>query len=135
MDTLLQLSTRQLEILQHALGVDKHGQGEMYRNHFCAGASDEPICRELVEMGFMYVFRPNASPYPYYNCAVTPEGKKAVREQSPKAPKLNRAQRRYREFLKADTGMRFGEWLKAKQEETEYRRCSFLEDFIEAPHA
>jgi len=43
----VQLSSKQLEILQHSLGVDQYGRGEMYRNHFCAGADDEPACREL----------------------------------------------------------------------------------------
>lgn len=50
------MNARQLEILQHALGVDKYGQGEMYRNHFCAGVDDEATCRELVEMGYMETF-------------------------------------------------------------------------------
>jgi len=107
------LTAKQLHILQHALGVDKYGQGEMYRNHFCAGADDEPACRELVEMGYMFVFHPNASPYPYYNCTVTEDGKEAVRREGPLAPRLTRGQKRYREFLKADTGGSFGEWLKS----------------------
>ncbi len=38
------MTPRQLEILQHALGVDKYGQGDMYRNHFCAGGDDEAVC-------------------------------------------------------------------------------------------
>ena len=111
----------QLHILQHALGVDQYGQGEMYRNHFCAGVGDEPTCRELVEMGYMYVFRPNASPYPYYNVSVTEEGKRAMIEASPKPPKLTAGQKRYRAFLDEDCGATFGEWLgwqKARREAT-----------------
>lgn len=110
------LSAEQLHVLQHSLGVDQYGQGEMYRNHFCAGSDDEPICRQLVEMGYMYVFAPNRSPYPYYNVAVTEAGKAAMLAQSPKPPKLTRSQRRYREFLDADTGCSFGEWLRDEQE-------------------
>jgi len=102
----------QLHILQHSLGVDKYGQGPMYCNHFCAGADDEPICRELVAAGYMRVFAPNASPLPYYNCSVTEEGKRAMLAESPKPPKLTRAQKRYREFLRAGSGLSFGEWLK-----------------------
>lgn len=30
------ITSRQLEILQHALGLDKYGRGEYTRNHFCA---------------------------------------------------------------------------------------------------
>jgi hypothetical protein len=113
------LSKEQLHVLQHSLGLDKYGQGSMYRNHFCAGGDDERICRELVDMGYMYVFRPNASPYPYYNCAVTDAGKAAVREQSPKPPKLTRSQRRYRDYLNvADAfGGSFHEYLKYKTAE------------------
>jgi hypothetical protein len=102
----------QLQILQHSLGLDEYGQGEMYRNHFCAGADDDPICRELVEMGYMRVFHPNKSPLPYYNCQVTEAGKVAARAESPKPPKLTRSQRRYRQFLDEDCGHSFGEWLK-----------------------
>lgn len=98
------MTSRQLEILQHSLGVDQYGQGNQYRNHFCAGASDEPTCRELVDLGYMYVFRPNASPYPYYNCSVTDAGKAAMLAESPKPPKLTRSQKRYREFLHSGAG-------------------------------
>jgi hypothetical protein len=111
------LTTRQLEILQHALGVDQYGQGEMYRNHFCAGGDDEATCRELVALGFMRLWS-NADPntgetpgFPYYNCSVTESGKAAMLAQSPLAPKLTRSQERYRRFLNADSGMSFKEWL------------------------
>ncbi len=104
------LTRSQLEILQHALGVDEYGRGAMYRNHFCAGGGDEEICRELVALGFMSTF--TRSYLPYYNCTVTEAGKTAMREQSPNPPKLTRSQRRYRAFLSADTGCSFGEWLK-----------------------
>lgn len=113
------MTTEQLQILQHALGLDEYGQGTMYRNHFCAGSDDEPICRELVAMGYMRVFAPNESPLPYYNCMVTEAGKVAVLRESPKPPKLTRSQRRYREFLRADSGVSFIEWLKDR---AEYRR-------------
>jgi hypothetical protein len=106
------MTPEQLQILQHALGLDEYGRGEMYRNHFCAGDDDEPICRALVEMGYMRVFRPNAPPYPYYNCTVTEAGKEAVRRESPEPPKLTRAQRRYRRFLEADSDLSFMEWLR-----------------------
>lgn len=105
------MTEAQLQILQHALGLDRYGQGEISRNHFCAGADDEPICRALVDLGYMQQHA-TRDWLPYYNCSVTEAGKLAVREQSPKPPKLTRSQRRYREFLKADTGESFGEWLK-----------------------
>lgn len=107
------LTPEQLQILQHSLGVDEYGQGDQYRNHFCAGGDDEDICRELVAMGYMESF---IRPYlPYYNCTVTESGKEAVKRESPHPPKLTRSQQRYRAFLKADTGYSFIEWLTAQR--------------------
>lgn len=108
------MTKQQLEILQHSLGVDRYGQGPMYRGHFCAGPDDEPICRQLVEMGYMRVFAPNQSPLPYYNCSVTEAGKEAMLRESPKPPKLTRGQKRYRSFLSADSDLSFREWLGIK---------------------
>lgn len=106
-----QLTPRQLEILQHALGVDKYGQGEHYRNHYCAGGEDVTICKELVALGYMWTFE--RSYLPYYNCSVTNQGKMAMSDASPKPPKLTRSQARYREFLRADSGIKFIDWLNA----------------------
>lgn len=104
------MTSKQLGILQHALGVDQYGRGEMYRNHYCAGGDDEAACRELVEAGFM---RQHATTelFPYFNCSVTDAGRLAMFEASPKPPKLTRAQSRYRRFLDADCGLSFREWL------------------------
>ena len=109
------LTEGQLGILQHALGLDQHGQGRAYRNHFCAGGDDESICRSLVEMGYMQQHS-TTEVFLYFNCSVTETGKAAVRRESPKPPKLSRSQRRYREFLGEDSGLRFGEWLKRRSE-------------------
>jgi hypothetical protein len=104
------MTKEQLQILQHALGVDEYGQGRMYRNHFCAGGKDEEICRSLVELGYMGTFEREY--LPYYNCTVTEAGKTAMLAESPKPPKLTRSQKRYRDFLNRDTGVSFGEYLK-----------------------
>lgn len=104
------LTARQLEILQHALGWDKYGQGHSTRNHYCAGYNDEPACRELVELGYMKQHE-TPSWLPYFNCSVTPEGRRVASEQSPKPPKLTRSQKRYRCFLRHDSGLSFREWL------------------------
>lgn len=116
------MTPAQLHILQHALGVDQYGlvhychEGREHygfmpnRNHFCAGGSDEDVCKELIALGYMKLHR-TTEVYPYFNCSVTESGKEAVRRESPPAPKLSRSQKRYREFLHADTGYSFGEWL------------------------
>lgn len=109
------MTSRQLEILQHALGVDKYGIPPRYsegRNHFCAGVGDEPTCRELVALGYMVEMEPRKW-LPYFNVRVTDAGKVAMREASPKPPKLSRSQQRYREFLNADSDMSFFEWMKS----------------------
>jgi len=109
------MTERQLEILQHSLGVDQHGQGKMYRNHFCAGADDEPVCRELVALGYM---RQHATTdwLPYFNCSVTDAGKQAVRDQSPPPPKLTRSQKRYRDWLEVADLMSFRDYMRYEQE-------------------
>jgi hypothetical protein len=108
--TLPALTPRQLEILQHALGVDQYGRGQFTREHFCAGDDDEPACRELVAMGYMQNF--TRSWLPDYNCIVTAAGKAAMLSASPPAPVLTRSQKRYRQYLDADSGLSFREWLK-----------------------
>jgi hypothetical protein len=95
------MTSEQLHILQHALGVDKYGLGEMYRNHYVGGVED---CRPLVALGYMEECKPRAisggDPWFY----VTKEGKIAVSLESPKPPKITRSQRRmidYRDFADA----------------------------------
>ncbi len=122
----MSLTPEQLHVLQHSLGLDEHGQGKMYRNHFCAGGTDVPICESLVAMGYMETF--TRSYLPYYNCTVTESGKEAVRRESPPPPKLTRSQRRYRDYLRADTGRGFMEWLQDVAAYERERRSSFGPD-------
>jgi len=75
------MSKRQLEILQHCCGANKHGIQTGHRNHFCAGEDDEQTCRELVALGLMREHARTAV-YPYYNVSATIEGIKAMHEQS-----------------------------------------------------
>lgn len=104
------LTPKQLEIIQHALGADQYGRRSGDRNHFCAGGDDVETCAELVALGFARQFE--RSWLPYFNVTITEAGKQAMREQSPKPPKLTRAQKRYERFLRHDSGLSFGEWLK-----------------------
>jgi len=107
------MTKEQLHILQHSLGVDAYGRGEQYRNHYVA----EPFADmdELVSAGLMRDCgegKPGFIGSGMHTYQVTEAGKLAMRENSPPPPRLTRAQRRYREFLSADCGMTFGEWLK-----------------------
>ena len=124
------MTPRQLEILQHALGCDQYGQSAhrrgvaahrdyfpYNRNHFCAGAADEPDCRALVESGFMQQHK-TTEWLPYFNCSVTENGIKAMRKESPAPPKLTRSQLRYQEFLDVSDawGYSFREFLRIQKE-------------------
>ncbi|HYG43189.1 MAG TPA: hypothetical protein VEA17_09735 [Bordetella sp.] len=109
---------RGLTILQHALGVDRHGRGSQYRNHFVTGpgSTDYPDCMALVESGMMQR-RPGSEISGGSDIfTVTETGKQYVSEHSPKPPTLTRAQRRYRYWLRvADCfpDWEFGDWLRS----------------------
>jgi hypothetical protein len=112
------VNARQLEIIQHTLGVDQYGRfprGGQYRNFFCAGGADEVICRELVALGLMKQHA-TTEVYPDFNCSVTDEGRVAMFKASPNPPKLSRSQKRYQAFLDADCGVTFGEWIKRERQ-------------------
>lgn len=123
------LSERHIEILQHALGLNKYGKCAAHddpiqcrdhssdtlpghRNRFCAGGNDAVICGELVAIGLM-VQHPTTEWLPYFNCSVTDAGRKAVRELSLAPPKLTRSQQRWRRFINsgASESMSFREFL------------------------
>jgi len=82
------LSKELLHILQHSLGVDQYGQGEMYRNRFCAGGKDIEKCQELTRIGYMVERKPVFNDPRW---SVTEEGIQAVQEQSPKPPQVNKS--------------------------------------------
>ena len=110
------MTTEQLGILQHSLGVDQYGRGRQFRNHFVGGAEE---CRPLVALGYMTEHSASelTGGDPWFR--VTESGKSAMLAESPKPPKLSRSQKRYRRFLDADSGLTFIEWL---------RVCPVIED-------
>lgn len=103
-----------LHILQHALGVDRYGQGDPYRNHFVTGQGSDDFagCMVLVDAGLMTRTAGNAITGDDDLFRVTPEGVDYVARNSlAPATKLTRSQRRYREWLNADPGYSFAEWI------------------------
>ena len=46
-----EITTRQLHILQHALGLDRPARE--YRNHYCPGGDDLAECEAMEAMGLM----------------------------------------------------------------------------------
>jgi hypothetical protein len=106
------LSKRQLEVLQHAVGVDQYGRGDMYRNHYAASGDDIAVCEELAALGYMgRCKRVDWIPDPLFY--VTDGGRAVVARDSPKPPKLTPGQKRYLDFLAASEafGCTFREWL------------------------
>jgi hypothetical protein len=105
-----------LHILQHALGLDGHGRGNSYRNYFVtgAGSTDFPHCTALVEAGLMRRTVGNSITGGDDVFRVTDAGCAYVAEHSPPPPKLTRSARRYQQFLDADSGLSFTEWLGAR---------------------
>ena len=109
----INLTDKQLHMLQHSLGVDQYGEGRQYRNSYVTDAdgADGQECQLLVEAGLMETHGALklAGGMHYYR--VTSQGIDAVALQSPAPPKLTRGQKRYRKFLDADCDLSFGEWL------------------------
>lgn len=119
---MITLTPDQLHILQHSLGCDSHGQttyrgtdegdecGRYSRNRYVSDPTIDLalLCKigYLSDRGAIQVY----GDMHFY--VVTPEGINAMREQSPPPPKPTRAQKRYRDYLRADCGESFGEWLK-----------------------
>lgn len=107
-----------LHILQHSLGVDQHGQGRQYRNHFVTGegSDDYPDCMEAVRLGLMTMGRRSELTGGMDAFFVTDAGKLYVAENSPPPPKLTRSQKRYRAWLNVSdaTGETFAQFIRRK---------------------
>ncbi len=105
-----------LHILQHSLGVDKHGQGRRYRNGFVTGpgGNDFNYCQELVAMEMMKDHGPQNISGGMHCFTVTEIGITAMCFHSPPPPKLSRSKERYKAFLISGSGMKFGEWIKRR---------------------
>ncbi len=104
-----------LHILQHALGLDRFGQGTHYRNRYTLSQLSDGFgdCQEMVAAGLMVCRDTRQLTGGMYTFQVTDAGKAAVKQHSPAPPKLSRGKRRYREFLSwsSATGGTFREFL------------------------
>lgn len=120
-----EITDKQLDLMRHALGYNYSPRHD--RNMFCAGigTDDHAEILKLCDVGLMRAGRAiNEGTSRYY--FVTEEGHALVRAKQPPAPKLTRSQKRYREWLHADVGCSFREWLgiksKAEREHEEFMR-------------
>jgi len=108
----MNLTPKHIHILRHSLGLDENGHGNQYRNYYCSGydCDGHPDIEELVHAGLMELGRVDGNNRFY---RVTDKGRDAALKDVV-YPVLTRSQKRYQRFLDADSGMRFGEWLKTK---------------------
>ena len=108
------ITPKQLHILRHSLGYDDEGLGTEYRNHFCtgAGSTDFDDCAALAAAGLMIDGGPQAVYGGSHYFIVSEAGKAEVASRKPAKPVLTKSQQRYRSWLYADSGMKFGDWLK-----------------------
>ncbi len=117
------LALIQLNILRHSIGYDDAGNDRFpgarsddeRRNRFVTDATgkDGLICRVLVDMGFMVDHGPQSLAGGMNYFTVTDLGKAVVLLHKPVPRKLTRSQARYQEYLQADSGMTFIEFIKA----------------------
>jgi len=115
------LSAGHLHILHHALGVDQFGRGEQYRSHFVTGEGsiDHPLCMALFEAGLMKRRAAVAMYGGMDTFFVTDAGRAYVAQHSPTPPKLTAGQKRYQQWLDADCGLKFGDWLRLRSPNSE----------------
>ncbi|OHV81657.1 hypothetical protein [Rhizobium sp. LCM 4573] len=108
------MTPKQIHILQHTLGLDQHGRGTFYRNHFVTGegSKDHADCMALVDLGFMAVRRDHPLSGGDDCFWATEQGKRAVVSESPAPPKLSRSKQRYLDFLAYDGSMTFMEYIR-----------------------
>ena len=124
------MTTAQLHILRHSLGLDdagnpRHGTTGYYRNRYVVGPGQSGFddCRELVTLGLMKDHGAQSMTGGMHCFEVTDAGKEKVLEHNPVAKKLTRGQQRYRDFLNFDGGLTFIEFLKWSANLRKENRC------------
>lgn len=110
----MKLTSEQLHILQHSLGVNQYGQGSQYRNRFVTGpgTTDWSLFSELVALEMMKDYGPQQIAGGMHCFCVTPKGIDAVALQSPPPPKVSRGKQRYRDYLRSELNMSFIDYLR-----------------------
>ena len=115
-DALFSIRPELLHILRHSIGLDDNGQGHDYRNHFATDpeGQDGQMCQELCAAGWMKDCGAQSMWGGVHCYCVTDHGRDVVRFHKPTEKILTPSQRRYQDFLDAESGLPFGEWLKMR---------------------
>lgn len=120
------VTQQQLDLLWHTLGLSAENRHRrtVSRNYFLTspGCSDALLLDELVTAGLMSRGKPPAfCPQNEVVYRATSEGEHFAVASLPPLPKRTR----YDEFLDADSGLEFHEWLGIEQPTIEHRGKSF----------
>ena len=107
------MTKEELDIIEHATGRNYSPRHE--RNYFLAGkdSKDLALCRSLTERGFMQGGQEIGWCENDSYFTVTEAGKREFLRLRP-PPKMTRSQQRYEQYLREDSCMKFGEWLKCQ---------------------
>lgn len=107
------LTSDQIHVLRHALGVGDAGTGRAYRNHFVTGAggADHTLCTSLVAVGMMTQHAGSALSGGDDVFTVTERGRAAAVSVAV-APPLSRSQRRYQAYLRSESNESFIDWVR-----------------------
>ncbi len=118
------MTSEQMHILRHSLGIRDDWSGNEYRNYY-ATEQNCPELEALVMTGDMR--RGNIIPGGLQCYHVTEIGRAKVlsarRDVDEEMSKLSKSQRKYRAFLRADSGLSFIEWLTSDSYADLRRRC------------
>lgn len=119
----MELSKEQLQVLQHSIGADQYGRRERHgeRNFFGTDkdGNDGIVCESLVALGLMESLGYREL-YQETVYRVTGRGIDAVAKFSPSPPKLTRGQQRYLDYIREESSLSFGEWLKCLKHRRSY---------------
>lgn len=132
------MTPEHLHILQHALGVNEYGQSShrpnsddfhgCYRNRFITSPDcpDGLQCQALVSQGLMQDHGSQSLAGGMHCYTVTDAGYLAMKDASPKRPKISRSKQRYQRFLRADGVFdSFKDFLGYEEDERAARKCGF----------
>lgn len=105
------MKEEQLHILRHSLGIQEDGRGNEHRNHYAADPNPDLIA--LCALGYMVDRGAVAMWGGMHGYQVTDSGKEFVRTNKP--PPLSPSRQRYLDYLRADSGLTFIQWLRARK--------------------
>lgn len=132
------MTPEHLHILQHALGVNEYGQSShrpnsddfhgCYRNRFITSPDcpDGLQCQALVSQGLMQDHGSQSLAGGMHCYTVTDAGYLAMKDASPKPPKISRSKQRFQRYRESDRFFdSFRHFLAYEKAERDATKCGF----------